>query len=163
MSTPSILATSQLPLSQSAATSSIASNQLHPSSGPPTLAASGAGSNGAGPATEAAPLATLASTISSAWTTGGSTLASISSSSHPTTGSFHASPSSSPDGSSILPISSTPGGADQVQRAHSHNQSPVTIFSAPPRPFRPDRLATIDLIIVVVYLCLLLSTSISVS
>lgn len=31
----------------------------------------------------------------------------------------------------------------------------------PPKPYRPDHLATIDLIIVVIYLCLLLSTSIS--
>lgn len=160
-------------MSQPTAASSIASNQLH-SSAPPTLSASG-GSNGAGPATEAVPLATVTSAINSAWTSS-STIASISSSTHPPAGSYHAStsPSSSLDqqqrlgfGSSVSPSTSastsTPGDADQVHRAHNHNQSPVTIYSAPPRPFRPDRLATIDLIIVVVYLCLLLSTSISVS
>ena len=73
--------------------------------------------------------------------------------------------------SSLAPLSLGPPAApttsaqpNQAEHLHhQHNQSPVTIFSAQPRPFRPDRLATIDLIIVVVYLCLLLSTSISVS
>lgn len=64
---------------------------------------------------------------------------------------------------SILSSSTNPSSQDGNRQHHHHNQSPVTIYSAPARSFRPDRLATIDLIIVVMYICLLLSTSISVS
>lgn len=79
------------------------------------------------------------------------------------------SPSSSSTSSSTT--TSSPSSSSQAAHHHAadtssrhqHNQSPVTVFSQPARAFKPDRLATIDLIIVVIYLCLLISTSISVS